>query len=307
MNTRLNKFENLRKPANSNKLGGTRPGMVTLTRGVILIVIVLAGTHLLSAQHTFVNPSAAPEQSQFSVELVPIQRPVRLSSAALNALGGDQRVASCLEEAGLRRDQLPPDWFIASGIHLDGSAERDLIVMPGGPLDGPPRNECLVGANTAQFWVLRKTRKGFALVLSQMAHNLDVLHTRTNGLRDINMAAVVGAGYYARLEYRFDGRSYQIAARSSALIGAEIPHDLSGYETRQLLVQLPGQPAEPLRAEARAWIWQRWKGHTTSYLRVRTIGESGSDARRQCRHQQASSIRHLLQPFRVSSPFHLDL
>src|SRR5216684_1587669 len=101
-----------------------------------LVCIVLAGTRMLPGQHTVANAPRGQEQSQFSVELVPIRRPVSLSGAALSVLSHDERVASCLESLGLRPEQLPADWFTASEIHLDGPGERDLIVSPSGPLDG---------------------------------------------------------------------------------------------------------------------------------------------------------------------------
>ncbi len=207
---------------------------------------------MLPCQHSVANAPRGQEQSNFTVELEigPIQRPVQLSGTALSTLSKDKRVASCLEDAGLRPEQLTADWFIASEIHLGGPRERDLIVQPGGPIPGTPpgevsQNFCLVGANTAQFWVLRKTPQGFALVVSQMAHDLKVLRTRTNGLRDIRLAAAVG-GYYAALDYRFNGHSYEIAGRSSELTGAEIPHDLSGYETAKPFLQPRGQPSGPI-------------------------------------------------------------
>ena len=237
------------KSALSNKF--PRPAAAILIRksALVLVGIVLTGTRMLPCQHSVANAPRGQEQSNFTVELEigPIQRPVQLSGTALSTLSKDKRVASCLEDAGLRPEQLTADWFIASEIHLGGPRERDLIVQPGGPIPGTPpgevsQNFCLVGANTAQFWVLRKTPQGFALVVSQMAHDLKVLRTRTNGLRDIRLAAAVG-GYYAALDYRFNGHSYEIAGRSSELTGAEIPHDLSGYETAKPALWLRPVPS----------------------------------------------------------------
>jgi hypothetical protein len=244
--------------------------------------IVVCWPHLLLAQHTAPNSPKVQEQSVFNEELEidPIQRPAHLTKAAISALSKDERVVSCLENEGLRPEQLPANWFIASEIRLDGKGGHDLIVLPGDrlpetPPGEPSQNVCLVGANTAQFWVLRKTRVGFTIVLSQIAHGLDVLQTKTNGLRDIRLNAVVG-GYGDTIDYTFDGRSYEIAERSSELLGAEVPLDLSNYETREPLVQLDGQPADPIRATARAWVWQRWHAHKLSYLEVRTIADDGT-------------------------------
>src|SRR5258708_3962657 len=38
-----------------------------------------------------------------------------------------------------------------------------------------------------------------------------------------------------------------------------------------------GQPSELIRAKARAWIWQQWKTHRLSYLKVRTIDDASEE------------------------------
>jgi hypothetical protein len=264
---------------NSSRLAAA---VLTMPRALALVIVVLAGTHLLLGEH---SPAAhkGHEQTDFSAELdyYPIQRPVNLSRAALSALSKDELVASCLENNNLRLEELPANWFIASEIHLAGSNERDLVVTANEYGPEPAAGElppygCLTGASTTHFWVLRKTSGGFSLVLSQMALGLTVLHGRTNGLRDIQVGANIGASYYSTIDYRFDGHSYEIAARSFGLAGAEVPSDLSGYETAKPFVQRRGQPAEPIRAKARAWLWQRWKAHKLAYLKVRMIQHDGS-------------------------------
>ncbi len=136
-------------------------------------------------------------------------------------------------------------------------------------------NVCLLGANTAQMWVLRKTQTGFQIVLSQVGLGMNVLSTRTRGLRDIRVGAAVG-GYADEIEYKFDGRSYQVARRTSELIGAELPSSLSVYETRKSLTQLPGQTAESVCAQARAWIWQQW-WQRRSYLKIQTRDDKADE------------------------------
>ncbi len=201
---------------------------------------------------------------------MPIQRPVTLRRAALDALSRDASVAYCLENEGLSPKELPANWFVASEIHLDGANESDLVVLPGGP------NACFLGANTAQMWVLRNTQRGFKLVLSQIGLGMGVLTTRTNGLRDIDVGAAVG-GYDDSIDYKFDGESYKIAGRTSNLIGAKLPHSLSMFTTRKMLVQLPAQTSEAVRGQARAWIWHQWQEHKTSYLTVKTHDEASEE------------------------------
>jgi hypothetical protein len=250
------------------------------TLGLAVVSTVLCVPHVLTAQHA--KPAEQKEQSEFGIELeaVPIQRPVTLPRAALDALSKDERVASCLESEGLSPKELPANWFVASEIHLDGQNETDLVVLPGGRLPDTPAGEispnaCFLGANTAQMWVLGKTQHGFRLVLSQIGLGMSVLATRTNGLRDIEVGAAVG-GYYDSIDYKFDGESYKIAARTSELIGAELP-TLSAFKTRKVLVQLSAQTSETVRAQARAWFWQQWEEHKPSYLTLKTHDETADE------------------------------
>jgi hypothetical protein len=242
---------------------------------------VLSVPHALTAQHT--KPKEQKEQSEFGIELeaVPIQRPVILPRTALDALSKDERAASCLENEGLNAKELPGNWFVASEIHLDGPNETDLVVLPGGPLPNTPAGEispnaCFLGANTAQMWVLRKTQRGFKLVLSQIGLGMTVIATRTNGLRDVQVGAAVG-GYGDSIEYKFDGQSYKIATRTSELIGAELPPTLSAFKTRKVLIQLAGQTSETVRAQARAWLWQQWEERGPSYLKLKTHDETADE------------------------------
>lgn len=247
-----------------------------------VVSAVLCAPRLLVAQASKSNAPDQTEQSKFGIELEaePVQRPVELPRAALDALSEDNRVARCLERNGLSAKELPSNWFVASGIHLDGPDEADLVVLPGGRLPDTPKgtispNWCLVGANTAQMWVLRKTQIGFQLVLSQIGLGMSVLSTRTSGFRDIRVGAAVG-GYYDAIDYKFDGKLYQIARRTSELIGAKVPGDLSGYETRKPMVQLPGQSRESVCAQARAWIWQKWWTQK-SYLKIKTRDDEAEE------------------------------
>jgi hypothetical protein len=257
--------------------------MADRTRCAIAVVIAASLLPRLVLGQT--SKSSAPEQEQSAFgydDPAPIQRPVKLSRAALDALSKDKRVASCLKANNLNPQELPANWFVASEIHLDGADEKDLVVLPGDPLPEPhpgevSQNVCLIGANTAQMWVLRDVQNNFQLVLNQIALALEVLQSRTNGLRDIQVSAVVGMAYDDSIVYKFDGQTYKIAVRNSLMTGVEPPHSLSGYETREI-VQLPSEPAEPIRAQARAWLWEQWKTHRLSYLKLKTHDSAGVEA-----------------------------
>jgi hypothetical protein len=60
------------------------------------------------------------------------------------------------------------------------------------------------GAYTAGFWVLRKTGNQYRVVLRDDAHDLDILETKTNGLRDISLV-VVSLRFGSKREFEFDG------------------------------------------------------------------------------------------------------
>ena len=253
-----------------------------LVRTMLIASIVAGVPRVLSGQHSSRTSHHGREQSEFNSEqdIGPVQRPVQLGPEALRALRNDGAVTSCIEDDESHPQQPLASWFVGSQIHLDGSSGPDLVVLPKLNLGAASSDEvsqsvCFLGANIAQFWVLRKTRMGFVLVLSQVAHNLKVLHSKTNGLRDIELATAVGASYYSAIVYRFNGDGYEIAKRSYELIGAEVPTDLTGYETGAPLLQSGKESSEAIRAKARAWIWKRWAAHKLSYLRVRTTNEDG--------------------------------
>jgi hypothetical protein len=267
-----------------NNLQRQQYGAGVLVRTVLIASFVACVPQVLSAQHSGRTSHHGREQSEFNSEqdIGPVQRPVQLGSEALRALRNDGAVTSCIEDDESHPQQPLASWFVGSEIHLGGTSGPDLVVLPKlnlGPAapDEGSQSVCFLGANIAQFWVLHKTRTGFALVLSQVAHNLEVLTSRTNGLRDIELASAVGASYYGAIDYRFDGHFYEIVRRSSGSIGAEVPSDLSGYETRAPLLQSAHDSSEAIRAKARAWIWKRWRAHKPSYVRVRTAADDGGE------------------------------
>jgi len=186
-----------------------------LHRAILLLLIAMLFPSHSESQRAPRPPTA--EQSGFNSELEvdPVLRPVALSGEALGVLAKDKHITSCLDSRNLPPEKLPANWFVASLIHLDGPKEPDFIVLPAGRLPETPEGEisanaCLVGANTGGFWVLRQTSMGFQLVLSQMAHSLDILKTRSNGLRDIRLYTVALSKHTIQ-DFRFDGRMYRLS------------------------------------------------------------------------------------------------
>jgi hypothetical protein len=196
-------------------------------KATLALSIVLLWPRMLPAQHTS-KKIERHEQSKFNSEQdyaeEPVERPVELSAAALRTLAGDLVVLRCLKHRERTQDQLPAKWFVASEIHLGGPNEIDLIVLPRlAPSDKPPseesENACLLGANINPFWVLRKTPQGFDLILSESAHGLQVLTTRSNGHRDIRLFSMTAIDVTSA-DFRFDGKRYRFRRAQSKPIGS---------------------------------------------------------------------------------------
>jgi len=146
------------------------------------------------------TPAKVPqgEQMRFGLE-EPLEQPAPIPEDVLEILRRDSDVRTCEIEGG-SRDAILATWYEASQIHLDGPNEIDLIIKA--------KNACLWGPNINPFWIFRGTRNSHRLVLSTIALGLQVLKTKTNGLRDVRGGAIV------RLKpnyvtYKFDGRTYQ--------------------------------------------------------------------------------------------------
>ena len=175
-----------------------------------LVAILLIGTVL--NVHPQVREGASrlrPEQTEFSMEqeLVPVTRPTNLSDAALQALGRDSAVSSCLGVEKSSRDLPPASWFIASEIHLARADETDLIVLPVSRPAAemkPAPNACFFGPYTTKWWILRKVNEGYQVILTVDAHDIGLKQTRSNGYRDIEAGISTMQGTTVTV-YKFDG------------------------------------------------------------------------------------------------------
>ncbi len=152
------------------------------------------------------------EQSSFGSEEVPgearIKHPIRLPDPVAEILRADDWVRSCLENNPLSPGETLSTWFLASPIHLAGSEETDLVVLPS------LRREaalCFQGATgIGWFWVFRKTGDKYQLVLKAAGNSLDVLKNRDHVYRDIRTSTIGQAGkYLTTIVFRFDGERYR--------------------------------------------------------------------------------------------------
>ena len=145
-----------------------------------------------------VSTQARAEQMHFSAEDETVKRPVVLPDQALEVIEKDPDVAEVLKNENPPLRKIPRSWLMASEIHLDGPDEKDIVVVAAGHL---------MGANVTTFWILRPTDHGFAVLLTAPAHDLYIKGTRSNGYRDIEMAAAT-AVRVSTVTFRFDGNRY---------------------------------------------------------------------------------------------------
>lgn len=153
---------------------------------------------LIPAQAQIAKKTETTEQTSFSMEF-PFERPVALSEAAKKALATDRGIADVMKDDQLSVEAIPKDWFRASEVHLGPKSETDLVVMGLGISLGP---------YSAGFWILRQTPQGYEIVMATDTHDLTLLDSSTNGLRDIETGLPTGGQRYSDI-YRFDGQRYQ--------------------------------------------------------------------------------------------------
>jgi hypothetical protein len=177
----------------------------------VVLAIAITGAVGEAQQH---QESQVTEQTAFSIE-TGILRPVPLPDEVLQLLRKDEIAlessVGCTDKGG-GPDVLQAAWFVASEVHLAKQDEIDLVILAA--------NRCLNGANVGPFWVTRKTKQGYQLVLGTGGHDLRVMGTRWNGFRDIRRATIT-TGKVVTTTYRFDGQRYQELNSTSRPIGED--------------------------------------------------------------------------------------
>ena len=145
-----------------------------------------------------------------------VKRPVEIPDSALQVLrdGLTGGVFNCLKARGATPEQAPASWFIASAVHLNGPEEVDLIVLPNAPSVAKPTNPggCMLPAHGGRFWVLGPgiASGRYELLLATVGLRLEILNSRTNRYRDIQ----IGSGRTAEL-YKFMLQQYQLAEKKT--------------------------------------------------------------------------------------------
>jgi hypothetical protein len=144
------------------------------------------------------NEQVSAEQTSFGAEET-ILRPVEIPADVLQILRHDDRNRRVLK-LGESENDIVASWFVASAINLDDNRLPGLIVQSANPR--------LFGANLVPFWVFHKTSKGNELALRIDALRLEVLRTKTNGVRDIRVSEAT-ANEIISSYYEFDGTRYE--------------------------------------------------------------------------------------------------
>lgn len=119
------------------------------------------------------------EQLVFSAQDATVEHAVPVPDAAFAILVRDEGLAGLFDEGvPMTTRSVLRSWFSASTVHLDGTDEKDLIVMGIGRVRG---------ANGTTFWIFRPKGTGFELIVAgAVAHTLRIMQTRTNGYHDID-------------------------------------------------------------------------------------------------------------------------
>jgi len=195
-----------------NDIAGRKDGE-DMRFSVVLVVAGLVFALVLPSLSQNSRKKAEPEQSSFGGEEVPgipfIKRPVPIPPAVLEILKQDDTVKGCLSDNEPTREKPFSSWFVASGVHLDGPNEGDLVVLPS-PEAGPSY-PCFHSASGIQrLWVFRNTAKKYNLVLTTFANGIVILKPEHSGRRDIQGLTAGSAGrFITTIFYRFDGSQYQ--------------------------------------------------------------------------------------------------
>jgi TonB family protein len=173
---------------------------------------------VISASAQISQKADATEQTSFSMEF-PFERPVTLSEAAKKALATDRGIADVMKDDQLSIETIPKDWFTASEVHLGPKSETHLVVMGLGISLGP---------YSAGFWILRQTPQGYEIVMATDTHDLTLLDTSTNGLRDIETGLPTGGQRYSDI-YRFDGHRYQKSSPMQESQSSKVPQPVATH------------------------------------------------------------------------------
>lgn len=167
-------------------------------KGQVGLCVLTLALGLTFAEASAQTIRSDDEQSHFGAE-TPVRKTAEIPGEVLSILRQDKRNQTCLEK-GESPTGITSDWFVGSRVQLNAQGPADLLVTAA--------NNCLLGANTAPFWVFRMTPQGYQLVLEVNALGLDLLNTKTNSYRDIR-TGVATASSVNEITFKFDKSHYR--------------------------------------------------------------------------------------------------
>src|SRR5262245_4276042 len=170
-------------------------------------VIAVIGLTLGCAGPVTQERKPGSEQRRFSAEDDTLAAPVSLPISVLALLAQDSGVQQALKAENLSTDELPASWFSASEVHLNGTAERCLVVVG---------QEYLLGANVTTFWIFHPTndQQQFELIFNAPAHDLEITETQSRGYYDLQALSASATQVFTST-FRFDGSRYQLSSSTS--------------------------------------------------------------------------------------------
>ncbi|GEM_PF-2340466 len=124
------------------------------------------------------------------------KHPVRIPAGVVSLLNDEVGKACSQETANGGTDVKA--WFSASRISVNDN--RSALILQSS-------KDCLNGADNVWFWVFLKTAQGYRLVLTGGAISVDVLRSKTHGLRDIETNVATARTNHMDI-YKFNGSAY---------------------------------------------------------------------------------------------------
>ncbi len=154
--------------------------------------------------------TGSQEQTTFNANAVAseplVKRSIPLPDAVLQILQKDDTITACLKDNPIPAGGSLASWLIASEIHLNGTDEADLVVLPNA------QGETYLCFHSAEgigwFWVFRRAGGRYELVLKTAGLSLRVLDTQHHGYRDIRSGGQVGK-FGTMVSFRFEGGRYR--------------------------------------------------------------------------------------------------
>lgn len=172
--------------------------MSAAPRIAFAIVLILVAAETSPAQRRDANP--VQDQMEF-FESEPFQVSVPLSADVLRVLLETKAGKQGMEWASKSKRTNAARLFRAAEVHLGGPDEIDFIVIGIPPMGA--------AADIGWYWVVRRARDNPKVILSVGGDSLELMASRTNGYRDIDISWTI-ASESCYETYHYDGKKYRL-------------------------------------------------------------------------------------------------